>query len=111
MYINQTLTELEQDDENILFTQIWLEVNVMFVFEYYLYGNLERKVYKRLFEVNKKVSECAFVLHSIKAIIYLKFIGIRLYVIWKCFMVSRDFLDKTHSSFVKAARHEGIGKF
>lgn len=50
------LTDLEQDDENILFTQIWLEVNVMIVFEYYLYGNLEKKVYKRLLEVNKKVS-------------------------------------------------------
>lgn len=61
-YINQMLTDLEQDDENILFTQIWLEVNVMFVFDYYLYGNLEKKVYKRLLEVNKKVRSFTYVM-------------------------------------------------
>lgn len=57
-FINQLLQDLERDDENVCFTQIWLEVNTMFVFKYYLYGDLEKKLYKRLLEVNKGTSAC-----------------------------------------------------
>lgn len=57
-FINQLLTELEKDDENIGFTQIWLEVNATFVFKYYIYGDFEKKIFKRLLEVNKRSSAC-----------------------------------------------------
>lgn len=57
-FISQMLTELERDDENVCFTQIWLEVNAMFVFKYYMYGDLEKKLYKRLLDVNRKSSAC-----------------------------------------------------
>lgn len=57
-FINQMLTDLERDDENVCFTQIWLEVNAMFAFRFYLYGGLEKKLYKRLLDVNKKSSAC-----------------------------------------------------
>lgn len=52
------LSELERDDENLLFTQFWLEVNVMFVLDYHLYGTLDRKICKRLLDVNKRASAC-----------------------------------------------------
>lgn len=52
------LTELERDDENIMFTQIWLQLNVMFVLEYNIYGNIDKKLVKRVLEVNRKVSSC-----------------------------------------------------
>lgn len=57
-FISQMLADIERDDENVCFTQIWLEVNAMFVFKYYLYGDMEKKIYKRLLEVNKKTSAC-----------------------------------------------------
>lgn len=57
-FINQMLTELERDEENICFTQIWLEANAVFVFRYYMYFDLEKRLYKRLLDVNKKTSAC-----------------------------------------------------
>lgn len=57
-FINQMLTELERDDENMCFTQIWLEVNAVFVLKYYIYGDFEKKIFKRLLEVNKKSCAC-----------------------------------------------------
>lgn len=57
-FINQMLDELERDDENVCFTQIWLEVNAMFVFKYYMNSDLDKKIYKRLLEINKRTSAC-----------------------------------------------------
>lgn len=57
-YLDQLLNELEVDQDNISYTQIWLEANVMFVFHYYLYGNFDKKFSKRLLEVNRNASAC-----------------------------------------------------
>lgn len=57
-FMNQMLQDLERDDENVCFTQIWLEVNVTFIFKYYMYGDFEKKLLKRLLEVNKRTSAC-----------------------------------------------------
>lgn len=59
-YINQLLGELERDDENIFFTQIWLQVNALVVLEHYLFGTTDKKFVKRLVEVNKKVLRIYF---------------------------------------------------
>lgn len=55
LHIQQLLSDLEKDEDNISFTQIWLQVNVMFVFQHYLFGNLDKKTLKRLTDINKKV--------------------------------------------------------
>ncbi|KAF5274542.1 hypothetical protein FQA39_LY07154 [Lamprigera yunnana] len=60
-YIHQMINELEKDEENMFFTQIWLQVNAMYVLYYYLFGNIDKKVYKRLAEVNKKSAACVIV--------------------------------------------------
>lgn len=49
------LIELEKDDENISYTQIWLQLNAIFVFQYHIFGNIDKKILKRLIEINKKV--------------------------------------------------------
>ncbi|KAK4871515.1 hypothetical protein RN001_015639 [Aquatica leii] len=61
LYIHQMLNELEKDDENMFFNQIWLQVNAMFVLHYYLFGNMDKKVYKRLNELNKRIAACVIV--------------------------------------------------
>lgn len=53
--MHNMLLELEKDDENISYTQIWLQVNAIFVFQYHIFGNIDKKVLKRLIDVNKKV--------------------------------------------------------
>lgn len=55
LFMQQLLVELEKDEENISFTQILLQVNVLFVFHYHLFGTLDKKLFKRLLDVNKKV--------------------------------------------------------
>ncbi|RZC39896.1 WASH complex subunit 7, partial [Asbolus verrucosus] len=57
-YINQLLNELERDEENISFTQVWLQVNCLVVLEHYLFGSTDKKIIKRILEVNKKSSAC-----------------------------------------------------
>ncbi|KAJ3639981.1 hypothetical protein Zmor_003307 [Zophobas morio] len=57
-YISQLLNELEKDEENIFFTQVWLQVNALVVLEHYLFGATDKKLVKRLLEVNKKASAC-----------------------------------------------------
>lgn len=55
LYIQQLLTELERDDEHVSFTQIWLQANTLYVFQQNLFGTNEKKMLKRLLEINKKV--------------------------------------------------------
>lgn len=55
LYIHYLVLELERDNDNISFTQIWLQANALFAFHYYLFGNLDKKLFKRLCEINKKV--------------------------------------------------------
>jgi hypothetical protein len=92
-YINQLLNELERDEENIFFTQVWLQVNSLVVLEHYLFGSTDKKLVKRLLEVNKKVSyfdllKCAYNFFST---------GFRVYIVWKCAMVPRTIFIKTCS--------------
>ncbi|KAB0801554.1 hypothetical protein PPYR_05908 [Photinus pyralis] len=61
LYILQMLTELEKDDDNMSFTQICLQVNAMYVLHYSLFGSFDKKIYKRLSEVNKKAAACVLV--------------------------------------------------
>lgn len=53
-FIQQLLTELEKD-ENIFFTNIFLQVNVLFVFQYQIFGNIDKKLVKRIMDINKRV--------------------------------------------------------
>ncbi|XP_017774275.1 PREDICTED: WASH complex subunit 7 [Nicrophorus vespilloides] len=58
LYIQQIVTELEKDDENIGFTKIWLQANALFVLHHTLYGNMNKKLLKRILDINKKISAC-----------------------------------------------------
>ena len=57
LHIQQLLAELEKDEDNILYTHIWLQANALFAFHYNLFGNIEKKIFKRLLDINKKVIE------------------------------------------------------
>ncbi|XP_018328614.1 WASH complex subunit 4 [Agrilus planipennis] len=58
LYINQLLIELEKDDTSIFYIPNWIKLNIMFVFHYKLFGTLDKKLYKRLAEVNRKNVAC-----------------------------------------------------
>ncbi|GJQ84460.1 hypothetical protein Trydic_g21021 [Trypoxylus dichotomus] len=58
LYIQHLVTELERDDEHVSFTQIWLQANTLLVFQQNLFGNVEKKLLKRLLEINKKNIAC-----------------------------------------------------
>lgn len=91
------LQELEKDDENISYTQIWLQVNALFVFQYHIFGNIDKKILKRLIDANKKVgfTNCAFPVLHFKGYI----LGLCVYLIRKRFMVPRTFSNETYANY------------
>lgn len=61
LFLQQLLGELEKDDENISFTQILLQVNTLFVFHHYFFCVTDKKILKRLLDVNKKAAACTII--------------------------------------------------
>ncbi|KAL3289445.1 hypothetical protein HHI36_022869 [Cryptolaemus montrouzieri] len=56
-YIIQLLTEL--DDENTtFFTQLWLQLNALVAFQWNLFGEVDKKIGRKLIELNKKIGSC-----------------------------------------------------
>lgn len=53
--IQNMLIELEKDHETMSFTQIFLQLNALFVFQYHIFGQIDKKIFKRILDVNKKV--------------------------------------------------------
>lgn len=47
---------MEKDNASITFSRSLLQANALVVFYYHLFGNLERKISKKLLEINKKAS-------------------------------------------------------
>ncbi|CAH0562284.1 unnamed protein product [Brassicogethes aeneus] len=61
LYINSLLSELEKEDENINNVQLWMQLNVTTVFSIYIFGNIDKKVIRKLFELNKRISACTLI--------------------------------------------------
>lgn len=61
LFLQQLLSELEKDDENISFTQILLQVNVLFVFHHHFFCSMDKKNLKRLLDINKKAAACTLI--------------------------------------------------
>lgn len=55
LFVQQVLTELEKEDSNINYSKNLLHINVLVAFYYSLFGNIDKKISKKLLEVNKKV--------------------------------------------------------
>lgn len=49
------LTELEKDEDNISYVDMWLQLNVIVSLSYNIFGNSDKKTTKRLLDLNKKV--------------------------------------------------------
>lgn len=54
-YINCILYDFERDEDNISNNQMWMQLNVITVFSMYIFGNVDKKIIRRIFEINKKV--------------------------------------------------------
>ncbi|KAK9889027.1 hypothetical protein WA026_004312 [Henosepilachna vigintioctopunctata] len=57
-HITQLFTELDRDEDNIFFTKLWLQVNALVVFQWSLFGDIDKKNIKKLLELNKKIGSC-----------------------------------------------------
>ncbi|XP_044764720.1 WASH complex subunit 4 isoform X2 [Coccinella septempunctata] len=57
-HITEILNELDHDEDSILFTQLWLQANALIAFYCSLYGDIEKKLAKKLLEVNRKRNFC-----------------------------------------------------
>lgn len=55
LYLQHLLGEIERDDENISFTQLLLQLNVLFVLSHEFFCVIDKKILKRLLDANKKV--------------------------------------------------------
>lgn len=53
--IQNMLMELEKNQENVTFTQILLQLNALFVFQYKIFGQIDKKLFKRVLEIDKRV--------------------------------------------------------
>ncbi|XP_019865702.2 WASH complex subunit 4 [Aethina tumida] len=60
-YINCILYDFERDEDNISNNQMWMQLNVITVFSMYIFGNVDKKIIRRIFEINKKISACNLV--------------------------------------------------
>lgn len=56
VFINFLLTELENNGENSSQINLWYKLNIFVVFYFNVFGNLDKKIIKRLLDINKKIS-------------------------------------------------------
>ncbi|KAF7268514.1 hypothetical protein GWI33_018392 [Rhynchophorus ferrugineus] len=55
------LNELEKDEDNIFYVDMWLQLNVIVSLSYNIFGNSDKKITKRLLDLNKKISACTLI--------------------------------------------------
>lgn len=55
-FINVLLSELEKSEDNNFNTDTWFKLNIFVVFHFNLFGSLDKKIVKRLLDVNKRIS-------------------------------------------------------
>ncbi|KAJ8910819.1 hypothetical protein NQ315_004679, partial [Exocentrus adspersus] len=60
-YLNYLADSLEKDMDHVLFIHLWIKLNVLFAFYLNLYGICDKKIIKKILELNKKVSVCSLI--------------------------------------------------
>lgn len=60
-FISVLLSELEKNEENNFNIQSWYKLNIFVVFYFNVFGTLDKKLVKRLLDVNKKISSCILI--------------------------------------------------
>lgn len=65
-FLSSRISELEKDEENIFYTDMYLQLNALFAFYSNIFGNTNKKFTKRLFDLNKKVRIYLLILYVCK---------------------------------------------
>ncbi|XP_022901254.1 WASH complex subunit 4 [Onthophagus taurus] len=58
LYTQQLLNDLEKDEDGITYTQFFLQANTLVAFQTILFGSMDKRILKRLMDINKKTTVC-----------------------------------------------------
>ncbi|KAG5896826.1 hypothetical protein JTB14_032067 [Gonioctena quinquepunctata] len=59
-FVNSLLNDLEKDEEHFDH-QLWWKMNTLIVFYFNIFENADKKLMKRVLEINKKISACTLI--------------------------------------------------
>ncbi|CAG9759946.1 unnamed protein product [Ceutorhynchus assimilis] len=60
-FILNRINDLEKDEDHILFMDMCIQLNIIFAFYSNIFGITDKKIIKRLLDLNKKISACTLI--------------------------------------------------